>query len=421
MPRLPGGPATDLPACPRPGHGAHRVVKDGRYGSPPRQRFRCIGPAGFHRFVLELPRHEAHDSVCDTCDTHVPAHRGPVTGRRCDFPVREVATALAAVGAGTSYQRAALQARVASGRPLLGGDWGGNTVAEWLDNCAPVVMAEHAETAWPETLVLDSTRFMVTNTWTGVSFLAFNVLGAYGYPAKGYGRRRVWALAAYHRATHVEWEDFLRQLDTSTAPLLVISDGVDEIRNAVRQVWPVTAGASTPSPFVLRCEHHLRENAREALQADRVDHWGSVRMTALNDAFRSPQGWAAFKAIVWPKHANTYRWVQDNDAQVLAQVTARALLPAHHSTSALDTPLGTVRDYLDSRSFVLRNQRRTTTMLGLIRLHLNGTDSQARYATALRAWLEAHHGTPAAQRTGYDAGTSRQLPAAARAVASLRR
>lgn len=76
MPRLPGGPATDLPACPRPGHSAHRVVKDGHFGTPPRQRFRCIGPAGFHRFVPELPRREAHDSVCDTCDTHVPAHRG---------------------------------------------------------------------------------------------------------------------------------------------------------------------------------------------------------------------------------------------------------------------------------------------------------------------------------------------------------
>jgi hypothetical protein len=148
------------------------VVKDGRYGTPLRQRFRCIGPAGFHRFVLELPRHEAHDSVCNTCDTHVPAHRGPVTGRKYDFPVREVATTVAAVGAGASYQRAALRARATSGRPLLEGDWGGNTVAEWLDTCAPVVMAEHAETAWPETLVLDSTRFMVTNTWTGVSSVA---------------------------------------------------------------------------------------------------------------------------------------------------------------------------------------------------------------------------------------------------------
>jgi len=421
MPRLPGGPATDLPACPRPGHSAHRVVKDGHYGTPPRQRFRCIGPAGFHRFVPELPRREAQDSVCDTCDTHVPAHRGPVTGRKYDFPVREVATALTAVGAGASYQRAALRARAASGRPLLEGDWGGNTVAEWLDTCAPVVMAEHAETAWPETLVLDSTRFMVTNTWTGTTSVAFNVLGAYGYPAKGHGRPRVWALAAYHRATHVEWEDFLRQLDTSTAPVLVISDGVDEIRNAVRQVWPGAAGTSPPSPFVLRCEHHLRENAREALQADGVAHWGSVRMAALNDAFRSPEGWAAFKATVWPKHATTYQWVQDNDAQVLAQVTARTLLPEHHSTAALDTHLGTVRDHLDSRSFVLRNQRRTTTMLGLIRLHLNGTDSPARYATAMRTWLETHHGTPPPQRTGYDAGTSRRLPSVARQPASLRK
>jgi len=420
MPRLPGGPATDLPACPRPGHEARRVVRDGRYGTPPRQRFRCVGPDGFHRFVPEVPRREALEGMCDTCDSHVPAHRGPVTGRKYDFPVREVAAALAAVGAGASYQRAALRARASSGRRLLDGDWGGNTVAEWLDTCAPVVMAEHAETTWPETLVLDSTRFLVTNSWTGDTSVAFNVLGAYGYPAPGQGRPRVWALAAYHQATALEWEAFLRQLDTSTPPVLVISDGVDEIRNAVRRVWPAAADQPLPVPFVFRCEHHLRENARENLDADCVAHWGSVRMTALNDAFRSPDGWAAFKDTVWPKHANTYKWVKNNDAQVRAQVAARHQLPEHHSTAALDAHLGTVRDYLDSRSFVLRNQRRTTTMLGLVRLHLNGTDSPARYATALRTWLDTQGGTPPGQRGGYDAGTSRRLPAAERRTASLR-
>lgn len=155
MPRLPGGPAIGLPACPRPGHGSYRVVKDGRYGAPPRQRFRCIAPDGFHRFVPELPRQEADDGVCDTCDTHVPAHQGPVVGRKYDFPVREVAAALAAVGAGESYQRAALRARASSGRPLLEGAWDGKSVAEWLDTCAPLVIAEHEESAWPETLVLD--------------------------------------------------------------------------------------------------------------------------------------------------------------------------------------------------------------------------------------------------------------------------
>lgn len=184
--------------------------------------------------------------------------------------------------------------------------------------------------------MLDSTRSMVTNTWTGASSVAFNVLGAYGYPVKGGGRPRVWSLAAYHRATHVEWEDFLRQLDTSTAPVLVISDGVDEIRNAVSQVWPGAAG--TLSPFVLRCEHHLRVNAREDLQADGVALWGSSRMATLNDAFRSPEGWTAFKATVRRKQAHAYQWVQANHAQVLAQVNARPHLPEHYSTAALDAP-----------------------------------------------------------------------------------
>src|SRR5665647_3977174 len=64
MHRLPGGPATDLPACPRPGHEARRVVRDGRYGTPPRQRFRCVGPDGFHRFVPEVPRREALEGMC---------------------------------------------------------------------------------------------------------------------------------------------------------------------------------------------------------------------------------------------------------------------------------------------------------------------------------------------------------------------
>ena len=52
---------------------------------------------------------------------------------------------------------------------------------------------------------------MAENVRTGTQTLAFNVLGAYGYPAPGQGRPRVWALAAYHRARDVEWADFLRK------------------------------------------------------------------------------------------------------------------------------------------------------------------------------------------------------------------
>lgn len=75
---------------------------------------------------------------------------------------------------------------------------------------------------------------------------------------------------------------------------------------------------------------------------------------------------------------------------------------------------------LDSRSFVLRNARRTTTMLGLARLHLNGADDTRRYANLLRDWLDSHSGAAPKQRGGYDAGTSRRLPAAERRRASLR-
>ena len=118
MPRLSGGPARDLPACPRPGHDDRRIVKDGKYGNPPRQRFRCShrdDREDFDRFVPQVPRHTTREATCDACDTAVASHLGPVTGRRYDFPVREVAAAFVAVGGGASFQRAALRARAAPG------------------------------------------------------------------------------------------------------------------------------------------------------------------------------------------------------------------------------------------------------------------------------------------------------------------
>jgi hypothetical protein len=87
----------------------------------------------------------------------------------------------------------------------------------------------------------------------------------------------------------------------------------------------------------------------------------------------------------------------------------------------LDTALGTVRDFLDSRSFVLRNKRRTNLALGLIRLHLNGVDLQSRYHTVLRQHLDAHGGVLPPQRAGKDTGAGPRTDRTHRAVASLRR
>lgn len=190
----------------------------------------------------------------------------------------------------------------------------------------------------------------------------------------------------------------------------------------MRQIWPAQPGPSFPMPFVKRCEHHLYKNDRDALTEDRVAHWGSVRMKALSDAFQSVEGWQAFRAITHrqPKLAATRAWTAANDGLVVSQAGVRGFLPDHHSTAALDAHLGTVRDYLDSRSFVLRNRDRTTLLLGLMRLHLNGTDNSRRYAELIRAWLDANGGHGPRQRRKYDTGTSRRVPRELRRPDSLR-
>jgi hypothetical protein len=393
-------------------------VKDGQYGSPPRQRYRCIGEVvnpktgqvrKFHRFTTELPRQAVPAGVCDTCDNQVHPHQGPVVARTYAFPLREVAAAFVAVGTGASYYRAADRARASTGRGRLAGDWGGAAVAEWLDVFGPPLLDRYAETAWPETLVLDSTRFMVENVRTGTQQLAFNVLGAYGYPAKGRGR--VWALRATHHARATEWEAFLRSLDTTVPPRLVITDGADEIRTAVRAVWPTHPGPSLPIPFVARCEHHLHVNGVEAMEGDGIGGWGHWLRRRLDTAFRRTEGWEELheKAAGF---VSTQAWLA-GIADVGVQVAVRHLLPPHHSTAALDVALGRVRDFLDSRSFVLRNAPRTNVLLGLIRNHLNGDDLEARYRTQLREFLD-NGGRLAWQRSNYDPRIDPRYPNRAR-------
>lgn len=68
-------------------------------------------------------------------------------------------------------------------------DFGDQLVANWVEFLGPAAGEQYAETQWPETVVLDSTWFTVTNRRTRVTTQAFAVLAAHGYP---------------------EWEKFLR-------------------------------------------------------------------------------------------------------------------------------------------------------------------------------------------------------------------
>lgn len=403
MPRLPGGPAKGLPACPRPGHEGFRVVKDGRYGTPARQRFRCTSPSGdFHRFTPSLPRTVVAPGVCDDCDNTVAPHQGPVASRRYGVPLREVSAALVAVGSGSTYTRAADRARALGGRRRVAADRGGQLVAEWLDTLGPHVLAPYKETEWPDALVLDSTSFKDTNRVTGVQTLAFNVLAAYGYPARGTGRQRLWLLRSFHRATQREWATFLQSWPTDTPPRVVVYDGDDAIAKGVRAVWPIQPGPSFPQPYLYVCEWHLRRRIVKALTSDGVLLPGSPIEARLDTAFRRSEAWEEFTDATAGLPATT-RWLARFGPEIAQQIAVRHLLPWPHATGALDTPLGRVRDFLDSRSFVLRNQRRLDVTLGLMRLHLNSVDSERDYRKHLRRALDQRAGVPPAQRRHYDA------------------
>jgi hypothetical protein len=208
-------------------------------------------------------------------------------------------------------------------------------------------------------------------------------------------------------------------LDVSVPPKLVITDGDAAIGNAVRAVWPELPGPSLPLPFLARCEHHLHVNGVEAMEGDRIGGWGHWMRRRLDTAFLRAEGWNELteKAAGF---ASTEVWLA-GIADVQTQVAVRHLLPPHHSTAALDTALGTVRDFLDSRSFVLRNKRRTNLALGLIRLHLNRVDVERSYHTLLREHIDKTREVLPTQRDGKDTDAGPTTPRGQRVPASLRR
>lgn len=166
-------------------------------------------------------------------------------------------------------------------------------------------------------------------------------------------------------------------------------------------------------------ETYLHVNGVEAMEGDRIGGWGHWMRRRLDTAFLRSEGWDELteKAAGF---ASTETWLA-GIADVETQVVVRHLLPPHHSTAALDTALGTVRDFLDPRSFVLRNKRRTNLALGLIRLHLNRVDVERRYRTLLRKHIDEAGGVLPTQRDGKDTGAGPRTPRGQRLPASLRR
>lgn len=332
--------------------------------------------------------------MCDSCDSVVHVHAGPVVSRGYRHRLQLVAEALVAVGQGVSYTRAAQRARVAAGRDPLNSDSAGQMVAEWVDTWAPVILNAHAETEQPETLVLDSTDFWWTNARTNTRRREFAILVAYGYTGPKTGR--VWGIHAAPTAQARDWVRFLQSMHLPGPPASVVADDDRAIAASLPRMWPPQPGPSLPQPFPFECEHHLRERAKTALEADKA-HAGRGRwMRRLDTAFRRPEGWEEFHAAAGAL-GDSATWVNRLDETLRLQSAVRHLLPAHYSTAGAEAAAHHLRNLYEQRSFSLRNAARTNLLLGLTRLHLNNRDDISTYYRLLRQAAEDGQGCP---RTG---------------------
>ena len=390
------------PPCPRPGHSAGTVSRDGVQdrGGRKRQRWRCTLPDGdFHRFMGAVSRthlEEQEAKVCVTCDSQIGQHQGPASPWRFDYLIEEIADALVGLGRGGSYTEVAQRARFQAWNGSRAYKRGKTTVvngqlaADWLARFGPVVCAPYRETEWPETLVLDSTEFKYTNSWTGRSEQLFTVLAAYGYPA-GHEKGRLWALAASPTDNGPAWKEFLKTLPGK--PSVVILDDDNGIRSGVRLRWP---GAHTPNFH--QCEHHLYANARKAMNRDKLPDVHELH-DLLNTAFTSPGDWAAFEtAVMQSRRSELQRWVAHWSPRLQSQLAIRAThpggTPEHWANGAIEHPIKLTRQVIGNRAWTLRNRTRMNLLLDLVRLRVNKADNPRLYTAAIRDHLLTNAGVP---------------------------
>jgi hypothetical protein len=382
-------------------------VRDGIQHSSlrPRQRWRCSAPDGtFHRFLGALSVTRVEDGVCPTCERHHGPAEGPSTPWRHDYLVREMATALVAIGGGASYTDAAERVKAQA--------WGekrqwhrksstninGGLVADWLQQYGPVVAEAHAETEWPDTLVLDSTEFQYTDSWTGTKSRLFCVLFAYGYPSDG-TRPRMWKVASSPSDSGQHWADFLSALPGK--PRVVVCDDDTNIKSGVRTHW------SRGRPIHIHsCEHHLYRRARNAMDTDKVPR-DSPLHEALNHAFHSPEEWEVLGDKVRELGSPALqRWMRGKSRMMATQLARRGEIDVY-ANGAIEAPIRTVRQGIERRAWCFRNRARMDLLLEMMRLRLNKVDSVDAYGRLIRDHLTVTKGMPPSKRKQWDRrGTS---------------
>lgn len=334
--------------------------------------------------------------MCESCEQPLAPHQGPGVPPGYEFPLFEVALALHRVGRGMSYTEAAVRAQVRSERekrvtPQL--------VANWVEVFAPVVAAEWAEPAWPETVVLDSKPMFAPGPGNR-NQQVFTVLAAYGYEQSGAGR--LVSVQAYPGSvTASDWAGFLGQ--RAGTPAMVITDHDNVTIGGIRQAFPTAV--------VRLCRFHLKRNIEDKLRATVGSSSGHPLAVTGNSAFKTFLEWEDFTREVHAYGKSVFtRWHRLADPLLRADLTTGGL-PDHWSNGAVEAALRDISAVITPRAFALRNRERTNRALELIRLNQNKTDDIGEYVAAIRNHLLS--GAPISHQ-GAIRDTTRVTPAGQR-------
>lgn len=393
-----------------PEHASSRVKLDGTYGKPGhrRQRYKCSPRRGKpHVFTELLPREEAWHEDCEHCERHLQRHEGPKAPRHYHFVARGIAEALASVGAGATYMQASHIARDRARRFRVDPETGelresdhGQLVADWVEVFAPVVFEPKEPTFWPPegSLLLDHLPFRVRaldaeGKRIPAGRVAFDVFCAVGYRA---GKPRLWRAEAFASAHPAHWSAFLGTLPGE--PKRIVCDAHSGMLRAIEARWP--------DAELHQCEWHL-QHALERLLAKEMRSNPSKELAGLREraegALTGPSFWGAFvRAARIAENESLDRWVAVNDPIIERQFARRGRAsdrPADMplTTAALEQLARPITAALYPRRYALKNRERLNRLLMLVQLHVNGQDDVQGYTKAIRSWLEANGGRPAAR------------------------
>lgn len=398
--------------CPKPEHAGSGVKLDGTYGKPGhrRQRYKCSPRGGEkpHVFTELMPREESWHGACDHCERRVERREGPKAPRHYQFVARGIAESLGAAGAGATYMQASRVARDRARRFRVDPESGevresdhGQLVADWVELFAPVVFEPHRPAFWPPegSLLLDHLPFRVraldgNGKRIPAGRVAFDVFCAVGYRA---GKPRLWHTEAFPSAHPANWSAFLGALPGE--PKRIVCDAHSGMLRAIEERWP---GAE-----LHQCEWHL-QHALERLLAKAARGNPSEELEELRaraeGALTGPSFWRPFVHTAKAAGIESLdRWVAVNEPIIERQFARRGRAserPADMplTTAALEQLARPITAALYPRRYGLKNRERLNRLLMLLQLRVNGQDDIQGYAKAIRAWLEANGGRPAAYR-----------------------